>query len=170
MSVSPRVGGDVDAFCTKCKMVLGHTVLAMVGARTARVRCNTCQGEHAFRSSEPGSTLKTAKPRRASSKAAPRDVAPSFDAMIEGRDISKPHRFSLNDIFVKGEVLDHPTFGVGVVLDVRGDRFDIVFKDGVKTLAQKKTSAVHSHRQERARNNDIPEHEDPSLENQVLTS
>lgn len=51
MSNVPRVGGEVDAACTKCKMLLGHTILAMVGSRIARVRCNTCQGEHNFRTS-----------------------------------------------------------------------------------------------------------------------
>jgi hypothetical protein len=39
-----RVGGEVDAFCSSCKLVLGHTILAMVGERIAKVRCNTCAG------------------------------------------------------------------------------------------------------------------------------
>src|SRR6266852_6391254 len=44
-----RVGGDIDAFCTRCKMELGHTVLAMMGQKPVRVRCNTCGGEHKYR-------------------------------------------------------------------------------------------------------------------------
>ena len=31
MATALKVGGDVDAWCTRCKMNLGHTVLAMVG-------------------------------------------------------------------------------------------------------------------------------------------
>ena len=35
-----RVGGEVDATCTRCKMELAHTILAMVGPKIIRVRCN----------------------------------------------------------------------------------------------------------------------------------
>src|SRR2546422_867426 len=44
-----KVGADIDAWCTRCKMNLGHTILAMVSGRPVRVRCNTCQGEHNYR-------------------------------------------------------------------------------------------------------------------------
>src|SRR5262245_65118967 len=57
-----KVGGEVDAFCTRCKMTLAHTILAMVGQTIARVQCNTCGGQHAYRSA-PGTT----KPRSSSS-------------------------------------------------------------------------------------------------------
>src|SRR2546429_5893163 len=49
MATALRVGGDIDAWCTRCKMNLGHTILALVGTRPARVRCNTCHGEHNYR-------------------------------------------------------------------------------------------------------------------------
>ena len=38
MTSAHRVGGDIDASCTRCKMILGHTILAMVGSKPARVR------------------------------------------------------------------------------------------------------------------------------------
>ena len=66
-----RVGGEVDAFCTRCKMSLAHTILAMVGTRIARVRCNTCGGDHAFRR-EPGSEAPRTSAGRTS---APRERA-----------------------------------------------------------------------------------------------
>ena len=40
--MASKTGGEVDCFCTRCKMVLAHTILAMVGDRPARVKCNTC--------------------------------------------------------------------------------------------------------------------------------
>ena len=65
-----KVGGEVDAFCTRCKMDLAHTILAMVGTKPVRVRCNTCGGDHAFRG-PPG-----ASERKASTTAAKRTAAP----------------------------------------------------------------------------------------------
>ena len=51
MATATKVGADIDAWCTRCKMNLGHTILAMVGSKPVRVRCNTCQGEHNYRGS-----------------------------------------------------------------------------------------------------------------------
>ncbi|MFT7624482.1 MAG: hypothetical protein ACI9WU_003670, partial [Myxococcota bacterium] len=44
------VGRDVDVRCTKCKMVLAHTILAMVNGVPARVKCNTCHSDRKYRS------------------------------------------------------------------------------------------------------------------------
>lgn len=148
MSTPNRVGGDVDAFCTKCKLKLGHTALAMVGNRIARVRCNTCQGEHAYRANPPGTS--TRAPREKKPRSSKPDArAADLDELLEGRDASHAHRYSANELFTKGEVVDHPTFGLGVVVDVRGDRFDLVFRAGVKTLAQRKAYASLAKRNDR---------------------
>ena len=61
-----KVGGEVDAFCTRCKMTLAHTILAMVGTKIARVKCNTCGGDHAYRG-EPGKSTAAPRKSRASS-------------------------------------------------------------------------------------------------------
>jgi hypothetical protein len=145
----PLVGGDVDAFCTRCKLKLGHTVLAIAKNRIARVRCNTCQGEHAYRVSAPG----TAKPRRESSgrSTRPEAAALSLEELLEGRDVSHPHRYSAGELFAKGEVVQHTAFGTGVVVEVRGDRFDAIFPGGIKTLAQRKAYAALLKRHERPR-------------------
>jgi hypothetical protein len=44
-----KVGGEVDALCNKCELTLAHTVIAMVGDKPAKVKCNTCKGEHKYR-------------------------------------------------------------------------------------------------------------------------
>ncbi len=137
-----KVGGEVDAFCTRCKMLLGHTILAMVGTKIARVRCNTCGGDHAFRGA-PGSTDKpTAAARakasgtpRASSKAAAADkVVISFEEQLAGKDIANAPRYSPKDTYKVDQVVSHPTFGLGLVTGVRGDKVDIAFKSEAKTL------------------------------------
>ena len=44
-----KVGGEVDSFCTKCQLVLAHTVHAVVGGRPVKVECNTCHGVHRYK-------------------------------------------------------------------------------------------------------------------------
>lgn len=141
---APRVGGDVDAYCTRCRMLLGHTVLAMVGARIAKVRCNTCQGEHAYKAGAPGTTpaRAAAEPKaRRTAASASRSTRTSreaetrpFEELYAGRDPGTATPYSPKHRFAKGELIHHPTFGIGVVQADRGDKADIAFRAGVKTL------------------------------------
>ena len=48
-----RTGGEADSFCTRCRMVLAHTILALEGGKPARVECNTCHGQHNYRPGTP---------------------------------------------------------------------------------------------------------------------
>ncbi len=142
MSNVPRVGGEVDASCTKCKMLLGHTILAMVGSRIARVRCNTCQGEHNFRTGGEKTRAPRASsaPKRPAARAAAVAAASggTLDALIKGKDISQPVRYHPAQAFGKDAVIQHPSFGLGVVISVRGEKMDVMFDAGLKTLAHQR--------------------------------
>jgi hypothetical protein len=41
-------GGDIDAYCTKCKLNLEHFVLAIVAGAVVKVKCKTCGSIHKF--------------------------------------------------------------------------------------------------------------------------
>jgi len=145
MATQHKVGGEVDAFCTRCRLTLAHTILAMVGTKIARVRCNTCNGDHAFRSA-PGTTDKPSPSARASGGTsgtkAPRASRPtaeekiiiSFEEQLAGKDIANAPRYSPKDTYKPEQVIQHPTFGLGLVTAVRGDKVDITFKSETKTL------------------------------------
>ena len=129
-----RVGGDVDAFCTRCKMELGHTILAMVGSRPARVRCNTCQGEHAYRG-PPEKKKGTWVP---ASERASKPAVTSWEALLREKDVSRARPYSAKDRYSAEDVLQHPVFGIGLVQEVRGDKISVAFKADVKTLVHGK--------------------------------
>lgn len=138
---SHKVGGEVDAWCTRCKLTLAHTILAMVGTQIARVRCNTCGGDHAFRSA-PGTTDKPSTPKRASStpsrasrsESSSEKVVISFEEQLAGKDVANAPTYSPKDTYKVDQVVRHPTFGLGLVTAVRGDKVDIAFKVETKTL------------------------------------
>ena len=117
----------MDGFCGRCKMVLAHTVLAMVGKTIARVRCNTCMTDHAYRRA-PGTTT----PARAGAR--PSKVVISFEAQIEARGASTARAYSPRDTFRVDELISHPTFGLGIVRAVRQDKVDVAFKAAERTL------------------------------------
>ena len=136
-----RVGSDVDAYCTKCRMILGHTIIAMVGDKIARVRCNTCQGLHAYKAGPPGTkTASTRAPAegrtRPAAARAPREKAEvrPFEEIFAGRDTSDARPYSARERFANAEIISHPTFGLGLVKAARHDKVDVIFKLGEKTL------------------------------------
>jgi hypothetical protein len=127
--VTTRVGGDVDSFCGKCKLMLAHTVLAMVGKSVARVRCNTCGTDHAFRRAPGTSAATTAR-----SPARPTRTVVSFAAQIEARGAETARSYSPRATFQVDELIAHPMFGLGIVRAVRQDKVDVAFKTAEKTL------------------------------------
>jgi hypothetical protein len=44
-----RLGDDIDDFCVKCKRVMNHLVVSLLGDEAAKVRCRTCHNDHDFR-------------------------------------------------------------------------------------------------------------------------
>ncbi len=117
-------------------MVLGHTILAMVGGKPVRVRCNTCQGEHAFRAGEGSLPKKGWQP--ASEKVRAKPQVTSWEALLQSKNLAGARRYTAKERFAVDDVLEHPLFGVGLVQAVRGDKIEVAFKADVKTLVHAK--------------------------------
>jgi hypothetical protein len=127
--VTTRVGGEVDSFCGRCKMVLAHTVLAMVGKTIARVHCNTCGTDHGYRRG-PGAA---GPAPRASGRSTGR-VVMGFDEQVQARGVETARAYSPRATFQVDELIAHPTFGLGIVRAVRQDKVDVAFKAAERTL------------------------------------
>jgi hypothetical protein len=129
-----KVGGEVDSFCSKCELALAHTVIAMVGPRPVKVKCNTCQGEHRYRPApgavaDAGSVAK----RKAARPAREKKVEISFEDLLAAR--KRPAvPYAPKRTFAVDDVVDHPAFGLGFVTSVRTDKVEITFRSDVKVL------------------------------------
>ena len=44
-----RLGDIIDDFCVKCKRIMNHSVVSMLGPDPAKVRCRTCYSDHDYR-------------------------------------------------------------------------------------------------------------------------
>lgn len=131
-------GGDTDAYCGKCRLTLAHVVIATDAGRPVRVQCKTCNAEHAMRAGTPARASATeAKPKRASKTAKPKQGAAerraeaAFEAARAGKDLSRATRYTPRQEFSAGEVLDHATFGLGVVEKCLADnKVQVIFQTG----------------------------------------
>lgn len=150
----PKTGGEIDSYCTKCKLDLGHRIIAMVGDTVKKVECRTCGSHHLYRKpqSERVAAAKigirtpaaaTKKPstsrsaRVTAAERAEREQTATWESAIAGQPSGafKPYRVS--NVFGLGELVRHPKFGDGVVSRVidRG-KVEVLFKDGLRTMAQ----------------------------------
>ncbi|GLI38068.1 hypothetical protein KI811_09195 [Geobacter hydrogenophilus] len=146
MIVRKRSAGDnVEAKCTRCRAVLNHTIVAMVGERIVRVQCNTCGGQHNYhqpqeekkpveRSASQRSTSRTPSAGRPRREPIPKGPS-EWELSIEGVDPDTATPYAMDRPFRTGEVVSHPVFGIGIVVTVtKPNKVEILFKDGVKLL------------------------------------
>ncbi len=149
-----RTGGEIDAACGKCEMNLAHTIIAMVGPKVIKVRCNTCGNEHNYRGVQPlVKAVSFAAPKRASAAArsagVPRTakastVVLSWDEQFKGKDLAQARKYSPRETFAVDDVIDHPTFGLGIVRAVRDGKVEVGFKQEDKVLVHAKAPAAES--------------------------
>ena len=152
----PRAGGEIDAYCTKCRLDLNHRIVAMVGDAVKQVECLTCRGTHAYR--RPRSEIAAAAEKRLSAKAAgtsppksargpsvPRETLAAraereqkhtWEKSIAGQPSSAFRAYRIFETFNPGDLVRHSKFGDGVIARVidRG-KVEVLFQEGPKTLA-----------------------------------
>jgi hypothetical protein len=122
-----KVGGEVDAFCTRCQLLLAHTVIAMVGTVPVKVECNTCRNVHRFRGAS--TTV-----RRPAAKSTRGGLTLSFDQML-ATHTTLPRKYASTALFAAGDVVDHSSFGRGFVSAVKDPgKVEVTFRTGAKTL------------------------------------
>ncbi len=127
-----KAGGEVDSFCSKCNLILAHTIHAMVGPRPARVECNTCHAVHTWRPPEKGAPKARKKAAGARDRKAP---AMGFDEMLRGKSVALAVKYDPRSTFALDQVIEHPTFGLGFISDVKGGgKVEVTFRSDVKIL------------------------------------
>ena len=130
------VGSDVEAYCTKCKIVLTHSVVAMQDSKPRRVRCNTCNGEHNYRPTKPASKTaakKTAKTTK--KKTTTKRTRQSWEEVMQEAS-TKPHKkYSMSGSFGEGDWIEHAHFGLGCVQSfVPPNKITVRFADSTRLL------------------------------------
>lgn len=137
------VGKDVLSYCSKCKLNLGHTIVAMKDNQTiAKVKCNTCKTMHAFKDPSQSKTKQStaaARARKISSPRAAKIVSVSdlwMDKMSSTTKKSTP--YTVKGKFLQGDIIDHTKFGPGIVEKVIDDKIEVIFRHEIKTLVHNK--------------------------------
>ncbi|HEY3234126.1 MAG TPA: hypothetical protein VGJ84_05390 [Polyangiaceae bacterium] len=136
-------GSEVDAWCTRCRLDLGHRIVAMVGGKPKVVICQTCGSRHNYRS--PRATggnnepvrREPASPKRSSPRSrAEQERLVQWETRVGGQVTQAFARYSMDRRFRLGELIVHRKFGEGYVDRVLEDgKISVMFRDGSRTLA-----------------------------------
>lgn len=125
-------GKNIDSYCGKCKLSRDHTIMAMDGEVISKVRCKSCGGSHKFR--DPLVAQKVRKPRaiKGAGEAATAEIvwtAGLAEAKGKERDYSMASKYRI------GDVVNHQTFGKGIVMKLYANKCDMLFKDRERLMA-----------------------------------
>ncbi len=133
------VGSDVEAYCTKCKAVLAHVVVAMQAKKPRRVKCNTCDGEHNYRAAKPVAKTKAKKTTKTRTRTTKRTRQSWEEIMQEAS--GKPHKtYSMSGSFGEGDWIEHNTFGLGCVQSFTPpNKITVRFADSTRLLVCNQT-------------------------------
>lgn len=133
-----EAGSEIFSRCPKCKEVLNHTVIALVDGEVARVECSVCGSSHKYRPVKPAAVAAAKrKITRAASleKARLAQTEAYFEKLVATRNRAEARAYSMNEVYSPGELLDHPTFGLGVIIDtVLPDKIEVLFRQGSRLL------------------------------------
>jgi len=157
MAIAHKVGGEVDAYCTSCRTDKVHRIIALVGTTPKRVECLSCKGHHLYRPTQEQKEAAAAHKRASKGEKSPaaggrpsrasisptraqkreEDLVASWEKAITGKPFDQFKPYRIDKTFAKGDLVRHTKFGEGVVAAVvDATKCEVLFKDGMKTLAQ----------------------------------
>jgi hypothetical protein len=143
-----RVAGEVDSWCTRCRLLLNHRVVSMKSGKAYQVECLTCRSQHLWRAGSPGEKVaapggpaRTRSPSGGSKASARAQTANRHEQQWAqatlGRGVLDFKPYEVGGSFQEGELVRHKKFGDGVVTRViDGHKVEVLFRDEARTLAQ----------------------------------
>lgn len=141
VEVDVKVGGEVEAWCTTCKIMKNHVVVAMAEAKPAKVECLGCGKQHVYRAHPPG----TAKPKAPRVRATVPPPAPPVDDLEQklAQGESSASTYSAKESYEVGAFVRHPAFGVGMVVGVpAAQKMEVAFHTGRKLLVHQRSEGA----------------------------
>ncbi len=126
------VGDNVSSLCLKCKSAQTHIVTAMQQTKITKVQCRTCGKQHRYR--DPNAVAKTTRKR--STRLSPEKA---WEKLMDDADSKKKIPYTFSGDFRINDIIDHATFGLGVVTHLLSDdKIQVTFKEGEKILVARR--------------------------------
>lgn len=127
-----EVGGEIEAYCPspRCKADTTHTIISMYEDEVRRVQCVVCGEVHAYRKPR-GDGVEEAGDGTAKKSAPKRMTWDDAMARATDGDLANCRPYSIRDAYEEGDVVHHPVFDIGFVVELLPDnKVEVIFRDG----------------------------------------
>ncbi len=127
-----EIGGEIEAYCPspRCKADTTHTIISMYEDEVRRVQCVVCGEVHAFRKPR-GDGAEGDGDGTGKKSAAKRVTWDDALARATDNDLGNARPFSIRDTYEDGDVVHHPSFDIGFVIEQLPDnKVEVIFRDG----------------------------------------
>lgn len=130
------VGKDILSHCTKCKLLLSHLIVVMKDDRTiGKVKCNTCQSIHAYKSQSSAAKAKSGVKKLSKKKRDELKTQNLWSETITNTPDDEVETYGPKSRYLQGQVINHPKFGKGLVEKlIDNNKIEVIFKSDTKTL------------------------------------
>lgn len=125
-------GKEVLSYCGKCKLPLAHIIVAMKDTGTiGKVTCKTCGTTHAYK--DPA--LKAKKVKSVTAKKSKKAVnVNDLWASEIAKSNGSSKKYTIRESFEVGDLIDHKSFGPGVVQALVDGKIEVLFQHEIKIL------------------------------------
>jgi hypothetical protein len=125
-------GQSIESYCTKCKVNRDHTIMVMEEETIGKVRCKNCGSSHKYRNPLVAHKVWRAGRKKAGGEEATAEIV--WEAGIAGAK-GKARDYSMAAKYRVGDIVDHQTFGKGIVTKLYANKCDMLFKDRERLMA-----------------------------------
>jgi len=136
MTDSISTGKDIDSYCTKCKLILEHIVVAMAGGAVLKVKCKTCGSTHRFKGM-PAERTKSSRVKGAATKSVITTQAQWETAIDAASGIEMS--YEMTGSYRPGDLIVHSVFGKGIVQKTFFNKCSVLFRDKERLLVTSNT-------------------------------
>lgn len=126
-----EVGGEIEAYCPspRCKADTTHTIISMYEDEVRRVQCVVCGEVHAYR--KPRGDGSEGDGEGGKKNASRRITWDEAMARATDTDLGNCRPYSIRDTYEDGDVVYHPVFDIGFVVEQLPDnKVEVIFRDG----------------------------------------
>lgn len=130
--IPPITAQPATGACSTCDQIVARFAGAGIRPLRVAIRCRRCGAVHRHHSPPPAPPIKT---RRSSKAAAAIAHEVAYERLLAVTSARKSRPYSVSGAFRPNDVIEHPTFGLGVVTHlIAGDKIQVVFKNEDKLL------------------------------------
>jgi hypothetical protein len=132
-----KVGGEAEAYCSRCDEVHTHTILAVVDGEPAKVTCHACKNTHKYRGAEVPPKPKAASAAAARPAGGPTDSERRHKekaVLLDELQAAEARAYDPKARYKVGEIIRHPEHGKGKIELVLQRSLVIQFPAGRRTL------------------------------------